>query len=109
MKVKDIYNICSGLAWGRNVNLLTDKFEVNAELPFPFFDGLQREMLEMASKHTDGIKGEDFVQSFKIIDLSFPNNVTVHIKQGDRVVFEAVEKKVDIGNGSYLRPGGGKL
>jgi len=113
IKIEDVQKICTGLAWGRDVNLLVDTFEVNVELPFPLYDALQREIVQAAGTYIDGLgrlPSDYFTQPFKVIDLTFPNNITTHIRQSDRVVFEVVEKTpakvIPIDNGSFLKPGG---
>lgn len=111
IKLDDISTICNTLAVSQGKNPLADGFEVNVFLPFPFFDGLQRELSQMTMEaYVEGNK-IDSTQSMKFMDIRFPSGILVHIQHSDQnVVFEPVVKKAKLvsipPSDSFLRPGG---
>lgn len=94
IKLDTLQEICSGLAWATGINPLKDEFEVDVTLPFPFYEGLQRELLQKVHESPVVSNPANVQMPMKFSKVSFPNGILLNIKEGkEGIVIQQVKKQ----------------
>lgn len=90
-----LQEICSGFAWANHVNPLKDNFEVDVTLPFPFFEALQRDVMETIKKN-QVVAGDnvDMKAPMRFSKFRFPNGIGMNVKEGKDGIIIEVKKPI---------------
>jgi hypothetical protein len=85
-KLEDLSAICQTMALANNRrSMLTEPFEIEAVLPFPFYDSIINDLNSLESKLIGPKKKTDAIplEVMEFIDIQFPFNVRVRVTRGE--------------------------
>lgn len=113
-KIEDLSAICQTMALANgHRSMMTQEFEFEAFLPFPFYQSILKEMANLEKRHVMGTDGKEHpIEAMQWIKIQFPFNVSVMVHEGEKdFIVRPVNKMAKIlpmpSNSDLLRPTGG--